>query len=107
MWNLTTLIFGQRDAVPVDAMLTTDQARALVEWVSAAGRNLTTVFITHGRGDHFFGIGAMLDRFALVRAVATPCNCTLLCSSGRHAAAIVVVILMTPSMLQNLFRLTP
>ncbi len=67
-----TLISGQRDAVLVDALLTVEQARALVEWVEAHGKNLTTIYVTHGHGDHFFGIGALLERFPKARAVATP-----------------------------------
>jgi hypothetical protein len=37
MWSPTsaTLIYGQRDAVLVDALLTVEQAHALVEWVEA------------------------------------------------------------------------
>src|SRR6202521_3088856 len=67
-----TLIFGERDAVLVDAFLTVEQAAALVEWVAASGKNLTTIYVTHGHGDHFFGLGALLDRFPKARAVATP-----------------------------------
>ena len=67
-----TLIFGQRDAVLVDAFLTVEQAAALVEWVAASGKNLTTIYVTHGHGDHFFGIGAVLTRFPNARAMATP-----------------------------------
>lgn len=74
MWVPTsaTLIYGQRDAVLVDALLTVEQAQALVEWVAASGKNLTTIYITHGHGDHFFGIGALQQRFPNARAVATP-----------------------------------
>src|SRR6202163_2681800 len=67
-----TLIFGQRDAVLVDAFLTVEQAAALVEWVAASGKNLITIYVTHGHGDHVFGIGALLNRFPKARAVATP-----------------------------------
>jgi len=67
-----TLISGQRDAVLVDAFITVEQAHALVEWVEAHGKNLTTIYVTHGHGDHFFGIGALLERFPKARAVATP-----------------------------------
>jgi glyoxylase-like metal-dependent hydrolase (beta-lactamase superfamily II) len=67
-----TLIFGQRDAVLVDAFLTIKQAAALAEWVAASGKNLTTIYVTHGHGDHFFGIGALLNRFPKARAMATP-----------------------------------
>ena len=67
-----TLIFGQRDAVLVDAFLTIAQAATLIEWVAASGKNLTTIYVTHGHGDHFFGIGMLLNRFPKARAVATP-----------------------------------
>jgi glyoxylase-like metal-dependent hydrolase (beta-lactamase superfamily II) len=67
-----TLIFGQRDAVLVDTFLTVEQAAAPVEWVAASGKNLTTIYIIHGPGDHFFGLGALLDRFPSAKAVATP-----------------------------------
>lgn len=67
-----TLIFGQRDAVLVDAFLTVEQAAALVEWVAASGKNLTTIYVTHGHGDHCFGIGTLLNRFPKARAVAMP-----------------------------------
>ncbi|HEX9493671.1 MAG TPA: MBL fold metallo-hydrolase, partial [Thermoanaerobaculia bacterium] len=74
MWvpSSATLIYGQRDAVLVDTFLTIEQAHALVEWVAASGKNLTTIYVTHGHGDHFFGIGALQDRFPNARAVATP-----------------------------------
>ena len=74
MWVPTsaTLIYGRRDAVLVDALLTVDESHALVEWVAASGKNLTTIYVTHGHGDHFFGIGALLNRFPNARAVATP-----------------------------------
>jgi glyoxylase-like metal-dependent hydrolase (beta-lactamase superfamily II) len=74
MWSpiSSTLIYGKRDAVLVDAFITVEQADALVDWVEASGKNLTTIYVTHGHGDHFFGIGALLDRFPNARAVATP-----------------------------------
>jgi glyoxylase-like metal-dependent hydrolase (beta-lactamase superfamily II) len=67
-----TLIAGERDAVLVDALMTVDQARELVDWVAAGGKSLTTVYITHGHGDHWFGLGAVLERFPDARAVALP-----------------------------------
>jgi glyoxylase-like metal-dependent hydrolase (beta-lactamase superfamily II) len=52
--------------------LTVEQAGALVEWVTASGKNLTTIYVTHGHGDHFFGIGALLNCFPKARAMAMP-----------------------------------
>jgi glyoxylase-like metal-dependent hydrolase (beta-lactamase superfamily II) len=73
MWSPTssTLIYGDRDAVLVDALLTMDEGRALAGWVAASGRDLTTIYITHGHGDHFFGAPAVLERFPMARMVAT------------------------------------
>jgi glyoxylase-like metal-dependent hydrolase (beta-lactamase superfamily II) len=66
-----TLIYGVRDAVLVDAFMTVAQANALADWVGARGRNLTTIYITHGHGDHWFGVGTLLERFPNAKAVAT------------------------------------
>src|SRR5258708_34669970 len=59
-----TLISGQGDAVLVDACLTVEQAPALAEWIAASGNHLTTTYVTHGHGDHCFGIRRTRDRFA-------------------------------------------
>ncbi|MFF7749258.1 MBL fold metallo-hydrolase [Streptomyces sp. NPDC007971] len=74
MWSpiTATLIAGERDAVLVDALMTAEQAGRLADWVAASGKNLTTVFVTHGHGDHWFGLGTLLERFPRARAVATP-----------------------------------
>jgi glyoxylase-like metal-dependent hydrolase (beta-lactamase superfamily II) len=68
----STLIYGARDAVLVDAFMTVKQANDLANWIAAKGKNLTTIYITHGHGDHWFGVGALLERFPNARAVATP-----------------------------------
>jgi len=74
MWvaNSSTLIHGERDAILVDTLLTTEQSRILLDWVVASGKNLTAIYITHGHGDHFFGLGSLLERFPRAKAVATP-----------------------------------
>jgi glyoxylase-like metal-dependent hydrolase (beta-lactamase superfamily II) len=74
MWSPTaaTLIHGERDAVLVDALMTKDESRALADWVAAAGKNVTAIFVTHAHGDHFFGVPAVLERFPSARVVATP-----------------------------------
>jgi glyoxylase-like metal-dependent hydrolase (beta-lactamase superfamily II) len=68
----STLIFGENDAVLVDAMTTVAEAEALADWVALHNRNLETIYITHGHFDHFYGLSVLLDRFPGARAIATP-----------------------------------
>jgi glyoxylase-like metal-dependent hydrolase (beta-lactamase superfamily II) len=68
----STLIYGNEDAVLVDAFMTAIQANALADWVASKGKNLRTIYITHGHGDHWFGVGTLLERFPNARVVATP-----------------------------------
>lgn len=68
----STLIYGIRDAVLVDAFMTIKQANALADWVASKEKDLTTIYITHGHGDHWFGVGTLLERFPNARTVATP-----------------------------------
>src|SRR5260370_17678357 len=70
--NTVTLIYGERDAVLVDTFLSAEHSKELVDWVAASGKNLTTIYVTHAHGDHYFGLKLLLDRFPNARAVATP-----------------------------------
>jgi glyoxylase-like metal-dependent hydrolase (beta-lactamase superfamily II) len=67
----STLIYGKRDAVLVDSFMSVKQANALADWIAASGKNLKTIYLTHGHGDHWFGVGTILERFPNARAVAT------------------------------------
>ena len=67
--NSATLIYGARDAVLVDTFLTIDQSVQLAAEVAASGKNLTYIYITHGHGDHFFGLNPILSAFPKARAV--------------------------------------
>jgi glyoxylase-like metal-dependent hydrolase (beta-lactamase superfamily II) len=74
MWSpiSSILIYSERDAILVDTPTTTAQATALADWVEKSGKNLRTIYTTHGHGDHFFGNGILLERFPGAKAVATP-----------------------------------
>jgi glyoxylase-like metal-dependent hydrolase (beta-lactamase superfamily II) len=73
MWvsNSATLIYGQREAVVVDTFLTREHSVKLADEIAASGRNLKYIYVTHGHGDHCFGINVLKQRFPNVRAVAT------------------------------------
>ena len=70
-WPATSvsLVAGERDAVLIDAALTTEDGEQVVKWIEATGKNLTTIYITHGHGDHFFGLNTILGAFPEARAV--------------------------------------
>src|SRR5262245_20249811 len=68
--NTATLIYGKTDAVLVDTFLTIEQSKLLVEWVDDTGKDLKYIYITHGHGDHFFGLRMLLDRFPNAKAIS-------------------------------------
>jgi glyoxylase-like metal-dependent hydrolase (beta-lactamase superfamily II) len=69
--NTVTLVYGERDAVLVDTFLSIQHSAELAEWLAACGKNLTTIYVTHAHGDHFFGLKLLLDRFPNAKAFAT------------------------------------
>jgi len=73
-WSPTsaTLICGQESAVLIDGMTTKEHAAALIEWVASHGRTLQTIYVTHGHGDHFFGLAPLVEQHPGVRVVALP-----------------------------------
>ncbi|KJC37192.1 beta-lactamase [Bradyrhizobium sp. LTSP885] len=73
MWvaNSATLIYGEREAVLVDTFLTVEQCNGLADAIVASGKTLKAIYVTHGHGDHFFGIKVLQDRFPGVKALAT------------------------------------
>ncbi|WNO76632.1 MBL fold metallo-hydrolase [Streptomyces sp. AM8-1-1] len=73
-WPATTasLISGSTDALLVDALITTAEGERLASWVRESGKNLTTVYITHGHLDHFFGAGPTLAAFPQAQLASLP-----------------------------------
>ena len=69
--NSATLILGDHDAVLVDTFTTIDQNEQLIQWVREHDRRLTHVYLTHGHGDHVYGIGQLLEAFPSATALAT------------------------------------
>jgi glyoxylase-like metal-dependent hydrolase (beta-lactamase superfamily II) len=66
-----TLIYGDRDAILVDTLITYDQVDALADWIEAKGRRLSRIYITHGHGDHWLGLARLIDRFPGAIGLAT------------------------------------
>jgi glyoxylase-like metal-dependent hydrolase (beta-lactamase superfamily II) len=67
-----TIITGPTEAVLVDTLYTPDDVERLAQAIEATGKSLTTIYITHAHFDHYFGLGALLERFPRARGVALP-----------------------------------
>src|ERR1700722_11144561 len=74
MWSpmSSTLIYGERDAVLVDTLVTFDQVDTLADWIDRFDRNLTAIYITHGHSDHWIGLSRLRQRFPQARGLARP-----------------------------------
>ncbi|KAA8994978.1 MBL fold metallo-hydrolase [Stenotrophomonas cyclobalanopsidis] len=67
----SVLIEGRHEAILVDAQFAASDARALVEKIRASGKQLTTIYISHGDPDYYFGLATLQDAFPQARIVAT------------------------------------
>ncbi|KAE8358944.1 beta-lactamase-like protein [Aspergillus caelatus] len=73
-----TLIQGTNEAVLVDTPISITQTEELIQWIEdiAPGKTLKYIYITHGHGDHWFGIPLLQKRWPSARAIATPATVT-------------------------------
>src|SRR5262245_9077080 len=67
----TTLISGATDAVLVDPPFTVEQTRRVGDWIERSGKRLTYIYVTHGHGDHWFGVSLLAKRFPRIVVYAT------------------------------------
>jgi glyoxylase-like metal-dependent hydrolase (beta-lactamase superfamily II) len=67
----STLVSGKSDAVLVDAQHIRTDVAALAEFIGRTGKRLTTIYITHGHADHWYGTADLLATFPDARVVAT------------------------------------
>ena len=66
------LLTGATEAVLVDAQFSTADAAKLVDMIKASGKKLTTIYISHGDPDFYFGLETLHAAFPDARIVATP-----------------------------------
>jgi glyoxylase-like metal-dependent hydrolase (beta-lactamase superfamily II) len=67
----STLITGSTDAVLIDAQHITADVAELAEFIARTGKKLTTIYVTHGHADHWYGAGDLLAKFPDARVIAT------------------------------------
>ncbi len=67
----STLITGSTDAVLIDAQHITADITELADFIGRTGKKLTTIYVTHGHADHWYGAGDLLAKFPDACVVAT------------------------------------
>jgi glyoxylase-like metal-dependent hydrolase (beta-lactamase superfamily II) len=68
----SSLISGPTEGVLIDALLTFDNANQIAAWAKRFGKEITSVYITHGHSDHWLGLARLLERFPEARGYAAP-----------------------------------
>ena len=68
----SVLVTGRKDAILVDAQFGVSQADQVVETIRRSGKTLTTVYISHGDPDYYFGLERIKAAYPDARIVATP-----------------------------------
>lgn len=67
----SVLVSGQKDAILVDAQFGKAQAQAVVDKIRASGKHLTTIYISHGDPDYYFGLDTLVAAFPDANVLAS------------------------------------
>jgi len=67
----SVLVSGKKEAILVDAQFGKSQAEQLVEKIRASGKQLTTIYISHGDPDYYFGLDTITRAFPKAKVVAS------------------------------------
>ena len=68
----SVLVSGKTDAVLIDAQFTLADAENVAQKIKASGKKLTTIFVSHGDPDFYFGLEVFKKYFPEVTAYASP-----------------------------------
>jgi glyoxylase-like metal-dependent hydrolase (beta-lactamase superfamily II) len=68
----STLIYGEKDAILVDTQFVRSEAYRVAAMILESKKNLTTIYITHGHPDHYFGIAVLKQAFPNAKFVSLP-----------------------------------
>ena len=67
----SVIVSGEHDAVLVDAQFGKAQAQQLVQRLQAGGKRLTTIYISHGDPDYYFGLDTLTQAFPDAKVLAS------------------------------------
>ncbi|MBN0301451.1 MBL fold metallo-hydrolase, partial [Pseudomonas aeruginosa] len=65
------LLLGQRESVLIDAHISGADAEQLVKRIQASGKTLSTIYISHGAPDFYFGLDVLKAAFPEAKILAT------------------------------------
>lgn len=68
----SVIVSGKTDAVLIDAQFTLADAEKAAQEIKASGKKLTTIFVSHGDPDFYFGLEVFKKYFPEVTAYASP-----------------------------------
>lgn len=77
----STIIYGDKDAILVDAQFQKQYAEQLVKEIKATGKNLKTVFISHSDPDFYFGLDVIKKAFPNAKIISTAQTAYLISAS--------------------------
>ncbi|ROI04403.1 MBL fold metallo-hydrolase [Chryseobacterium sp. G0240] len=84
----STIIYGDKDAILVDAQFQKQYAEQLVKEIKATGKNLKTVFISHSDPDFYFGLDVIKKAFPNVKIISTAQTAYLISASKDDKMAV-------------------
>ncbi len=67
----SVLVTGKKEAILIDAQFGKSQAEKVVEKIKASGKTLTTIYISHGDPDYYFGLDTIKAAFPNAKVLAT------------------------------------
>lgn len=68
----STIVSGKKDTILIDAQFTLADAEKIARDIRSSGKNLTTIYISHGDPDFYFGLEVFKKYFPEVTAYASP-----------------------------------
>lgn len=74
----STLIYGDHDAVLIDAQFERKDAQRLVDKLKASGKTLKMIYISHSDPDYYFGLDVLTSHFPQAKVLSSPATAYLI-----------------------------
>lgn len=67
----SVLVTGKSEAILIDAQFGKSQAEKVLAMIRSSGKNLSTIYVSHGDPDYYFGLDTILAAYPNAKVVAT------------------------------------